>query len=80
MSSLLQEKTTNGQEYTDTVPPRVLAEARIAERVALGMENVRPLGEKSDFSCPDCGSLMWEMKDDGLTRYRCYTGHLFNQV
>ncbi|HYH16534.1 MAG TPA: hypothetical protein VD794_14995, partial [Flavisolibacter sp.] len=23
--------------------------------------------------------LLWEMKDDGLVRYRCHTGHVFNE-
>lgn len=79
MGAILQEKTNNGQEKDGEVPPRVLAEAQIAERVALGIEQILPLGEQSEFTCPDCGGVMWEMKDDGLIRYRCHTGHVFNQ-
>jgi two-component system, chemotaxis family, protein-glutamate methylesterase/glutaminase len=79
MGILLQETTNNGIGAMETVPPRVLAEAEIAERVALGMEHIRPLGEQSEFTCPDCGGALREMKDDDLVRYRCYTGHLYNQ-
>lgn len=79
MGILLEETTNDGINAGVTVPPRVLAEAEIAERVALGIDNVKPLGEQSEFTCPDCGGVLWEMNDDGLIRYRCHTGHLFNQ-
>jgi two-component system chemotaxis response regulator CheB len=79
MGTLLEEKTNNGQERQEEVPPRILAEAQIAERVALGIEQINALGEQSSLTCPDCGGALWEMRDDGLVRYRCHTGHVFNQ-
>lgn len=36
-------------------------------------------GERQDrpstLVCPDCGGVMWEMKDGELIRYRCHVGH-----
>jgi two-component system chemotaxis response regulator CheB len=45
--------------------------------VAIGIENVDPLGERSPYSCPDCGGALWEIKQFGTSRYRCHTGHVF---
>jgi two-component system chemotaxis response regulator CheB len=75
---ILQEKTRNGVPQPHPVPPHILREAQIAERVSLGIENVQSLGgEQSPYSCPDCGGALWELHDGGITRYRCHTGHMY---
>jgi two-component system chemotaxis response regulator CheB len=38
------------------------------------IEETKPLGAPSAFSCPDCGGVLWEV-DDGLHRFRCRVGH-----
>lgn len=78
MGTLLEEITRNSFE-PHAVPADIQEEARIAEQVAVGIDNVKPIGESSAFVCPDCGGLLWEMVNDHVTRYRCYTGHVFNQ-
>jgi two-component system, chemotaxis family, protein-glutamate methylesterase/glutaminase len=78
---ILQEKTKNGVGTSRGVPPRISKEAEIAERVAMGIETVENLdGERSPYSCPDCGGALWELKDDDITRYRCHTGHMYTAV
>ena len=32
-------------------------------------------GNVSPYSCPDCGGVLWEVKDGEFTRYRCRVGH-----
>lgn len=47
-------------------------------------DNVKQLGEKSIYACPDCGGGLWninkggegEGKDD---RYRCHIGHSYSE-
>jgi two-component system chemotaxis response regulator CheB len=78
MGTILKEKTRNGHNLTQSIPEHLMAEAAIAERVALGIENVQKLGERSNYSCPDCGGGLWEIIDDNLVRYRCHTGHSYN--
>ncbi|MBS1500924.1 MAG: hypothetical protein JST32_02595, partial [Bacteroidetes bacterium] len=41
------------------------------------MNELEKIGNRSNYSCPDCGGALWEMKDDAIPRYRCYTGHVF---
>ncbi|MEI6945968.1 chemotaxis protein CheB [Paraflavisolibacter sp. H34] len=80
MGAVLLEKTRNGVQPRHQVPADVAAEAAIAERVALGMDTIKDLGEKSGFVCPDCGGGLWEIKEGNITRYRCYTGHAYTQA
>ncbi len=60
---ILQEKTKNGLGKAVDIPPHILKEAQIAERVAIGIENMAELGgERSAYSCTDCGGALWELK------------------
>jgi two-component system chemotaxis response regulator CheB len=41
------------------------------------MEDLEKIGRRSALTCPECNGALWELKLDGLTRYRCHTGHAF---
>lgn len=41
------------------------------------MKEMDELGRRSALSCPDCHGVMWEVDEDGLTRYRCHVGHAY---
>jgi two-component system chemotaxis response regulator CheB len=32
-------------------------------------------GHVSPYSCPDCGGVLWELKDGEFSRFRCRVGH-----
>jgi two-component system, chemotaxis family, protein-glutamate methylesterase/glutaminase len=61
-------------------PAEVLAEADIAARMAVGIEKINGLGHHSLYNCPDCGGGLWEIKGEEVTRYRCYTGHSYDET
>lgn len=60
-------------------PEQVIVEADIAARMAVGIEKVNGLGKHSVYNCPDCGGGLWQISNEEITRYRCYTGHTYNE-
>jgi two-component system, chemotaxis family, protein-glutamate methylesterase/glutaminase len=65
-------------------PPDVIIESQIAERVVVDYDNVRQLGEKSIYACPDCGRGLWNIKKNGegqgkVDRYRYHIGHSYSE-
>ena len=37
-------------------------------------------GEKSEFSCPECGASLWKLSQEEFTRFRCHIGHSFTSA
>lgn len=74
--------TTNPEEKP--VPEDIIIESQIAERTVIDYENVRQLGEKSIYACPDCGGGLWKINNssdgiDRVNRYRCHIGHSYSE-
>ena len=42
------------------------------------MKQMDELGQRSNFSCPDCGGALWELKQGKVSRFRCHSGHAYN--
>jgi len=36
------------------------------------------VGTPSVFSCPECGGVLWEVRDGNLLRFRCRVGHAYS--
>jgi two-component system chemotaxis response regulator CheB len=34
-------------------------------------------GEPSPYACPECGGVLWEIRDDEMMRFRCRVGHAY---
>ncbi len=67
-------------EPSETIPPAdVIVEASIAEKMAVGIDNVERLGAKSVFACPDCGGGLWKVEGDSINRFRCHIGHAYDE-
>lgn len=62
-----------------SVPQELYIEAKITEKMMSEIDEMKKIGDKSDFVCPDCGGALWELKNDPTHRYRCYTGHVFTE-
>lgn len=61
-------------------PEDVIAESKIAETTAVGIDDVSKLNvEQSIFACPDCGGGLWDVKNDVIKRYRCHIGHAYTE-
>ncbi len=68
-----------GQLKRITPPANVIAESKLSEKAATGLENVSSIGEKSVYACPDCGGGLWKVENGNLKHYRCHIGHSYSE-
>ncbi|MDQ6757279.1 MAG: chemotaxis protein CheB [Bacteroidota bacterium] len=76
------ESITKTNPEVKPAPDDVIIESEIAERVVVDYDNVKQLGEKSLFACPDCGGGLWDITKKGggkVVRYRCHIGHSYSE-
>jgi two-component system, chemotaxis family, protein-glutamate methylesterase/glutaminase len=80
MGEILLEKSQYiGIPKQSEIPADIRKEAQIVERVTISIEAMKELGDKSLYSCPECGGGLWEIKEGNVVRYRCHTGHMYTQ-
>jgi two-component system, chemotaxis family, protein-glutamate methylesterase/glutaminase len=77
MGALLSELVSRELPESKQIPKDIAIEAKIARRVLSDLPSVEALGDQVPFNCPDCGGVLWEIKDGKLLRFRCHTGHAF---
>lgn len=53
-------------------------EVRVAEMETNVFNEQAQVGEPSVFSCPECGGVLWEIKNGDFVRFRCRVGHAFS--
>jgi len=80
MGDLLSELTRQKLATRKLPPDDMVIEARIAQRVLSDLPSVQALGDQVPFNCPDCGGVLWQIKEGDLLRYRCHTGHAFTSA
>jgi two-component system, chemotaxis family, protein-glutamate methylesterase/glutaminase len=60
------------------VPEEMEREIRVTEMDMTMMTSDDHPGAPSAFSCPECGGVLWELRDGDLIRFRCRTGHAYS--
>src|SRR5437660_3614276 len=69
-----------GEEGAYPVPEDMEEEVKYVE---MNLDNAvfstnERVGKPSAFSCPECGGVLWELRDQDLLRFRCRVGHAFS--
>jgi two-component system chemotaxis response regulator CheB len=63
----------------DRPPSQALElEVRIAMEENALRAGVLALGPMSPYTCPDCHGVLMRLKEPGVARFRCHTGHAFS--
>jgi two-component system chemotaxis response regulator CheB len=78
IASIIHDVEKNPNEKV-VIPDEIIQEAKIAQKVLSDIDDTRPLGVQSLFTCPDCGGTLWHINDDIQHRYRCFTGHAYTE-
>jgi two-component system chemotaxis response regulator CheB len=61
------------------IPNELRIEANITQKMMSHINDLKSIADHSDFICPDCGGGLWAVKNDPMHRYRCHTGHVYNE-
>jgi two-component system, chemotaxis family, protein-glutamate methylesterase/glutaminase len=78
MGAAIADIVANKVIHPKPIPKQVVAEARRSEKMAVSIEGMDELGVRSPYGCPDCGGVMWQMKEKSPTsRFRCHIGHSY---
>ena len=77
LPALLAELVRQPAGAPQPAPRHLTLEVEIAKNGRSTMTDLDEIGHRSVFSCPDCGGVMWEIKNSGFVRYRCHVGHAF---
>jgi two-component system, chemotaxis family, protein-glutamate methylesterase/glutaminase len=77
MGEILSTVLKRKGKSSHSIPQDLAKEARIGERVQIGIDSLKKIGKHSLYSCPDCGGGLWEIKGNGTVHYRCHVGHAF---
>ncbi|HKT50397.1 MAG TPA: chemotaxis protein CheB, partial [Candidatus Angelobacter sp.] len=56
---------------------QITKEIKLAEADMAAIEDDGRPGTPSQFACPDCGGVLWEVEDESMLRFRCRVGHAF---
>jgi two-component system chemotaxis response regulator CheB len=80
MGFVIHDHIRNAKPELGVVPPEIITEARIAEKVSTNMDDVQRIGAHSLYACPDCGGGLWEINENGFRRYRCHIGHSYSEL
>ena len=67
------------EEMEDGLEERIAKEVQIAAGTPLDEKIILELGELSPFTCPECHGVLVRIKEGNLSRFRCHTGHGFNE-
>lgn len=55
----------------------ITKEIKLAEADMAAIEDDGRPGTPSQFACPDCGGVLWQMDDEEMLRFRCRVGHAY---
>ena len=61
-----------------TAPEDMQNELSLAKMELTRQKDDTRVGTPSQYSCPECGGVLWEILDGGLLRFRCRVGHAFS--
>ena len=60
-----------------TSEPPKLEDEIVADEKAAAEQGKRP-NAASPLTCPDCGGVLWELREGNLLRFRCHVGHAYS--
>lgn len=58
-------------------PEDLVFEVRMSQGHSGGAQSREQAGDASPFACPECGGVLWQLRDPDMLRFRCRVGHSY---
>jgi two-component system chemotaxis response regulator CheB len=80
IAPLLKElaQTPAAEEGAYPVTERMKIEVEIAKEDTAIDKGIQDLFEPSNYTCPECHGVLLQLKEGGILRFRCHTGHAYS--
>lgn len=78
VSTLVNLASKPVEELPKEEDTQLAIESDMAELDMGAVQNLDRPGKESPYGCPECGGVLWEIKNFNLLRFRCRTGHAFS--
>lgn len=78
IASFLATKVYESVAEDATMPSEPDREAVIVAESKASLERGEQPNNPSTLTCPDCGGVLWELRDRNLIRFRCHVGHAYS--
>jgi len=75
LGRLVREEAPAAPELAAEEQDKTRREIRIAEGADGMEENIMQFGVLSPFTCPECNGVLTMLREGGILRFRCHTGH-----
>jgi two-component system, chemotaxis family, protein-glutamate methylesterase/glutaminase len=66
------------QPSSDRLESRIEYETEMAELDGDALNSEQKVGQPSEFGCPDCGGVLYEVQEGEIVRFRCRVGHAYS--
>jgi len=77
IAPLLSTLASDAADEDHPAPSEMETEIEIATSETNAPVAVEKLGRPSEFTCPECHGVLWELNDKDLLRFRCRVGHAY---
>jgi two-component system chemotaxis response regulator CheB len=75
MARLTMTQNARDVQGDEGLGRRLKTELEIAREGGAFQKGIMEIGELSPYTCPECAGVLVKLKEGGMTRYRCHTGH-----
>jgi two-component system, chemotaxis family, protein-glutamate methylesterase/glutaminase len=77
MADLLAGLTKGAPGLSMPPWPELLMEVEVARTGAGSADFLDQIGDLAPLTCAECGGPLWEVRNDGIPRFRCREGHSY---
>lgn len=78
IAAFLQKCAEEPVEEEEMTEDELARELTIVSADKASMERGEQPDSASPLTCPECGGVLWELRNNNIIRFRCHTGHVYS--